>query len=137
MALPALLTNFSRETFIWLAVTLILGGAAAIATGRALAQAWRGVGRIIGYSAVIAAAACFLCYALFQVSAIPMAAIAENVAAGDYRKLASNLAVWGASFVLVSALAVTSWKVARVRMMAQQYGDSTNDETAAPPATRA
>ena len=33
MTSPALLTAFARETWVWLAVTVILGGAAAFVTG--------------------------------------------------------------------------------------------------------
>ena len=40
MTSPALLTAFARETWVWLAVTVILGGAAAFVTGQALARVW-------------------------------------------------------------------------------------------------
>lgn len=122
MTLPALLTSFGRDTMLWLTITLILGGAAALAAGRALAQAWRGRGRAIFYSAILAGAACFLSYALFHVSAIPMQAIASATMVQDYHKLASLLSVWAVTFVILSLFSVVAWCAARNRMMAGQYG---------------
>ncbi len=122
MELPSLLTNFSRDTFTWLAVTVLLGGAAAVATGRALAQAWLGRGRAIVYAAVLAAAAGFLSYALFEVSAIPMQDIASAALERNFPALASLLSVWAATFVILALFAAAGWRITRNRMMSAQYG---------------
>ena len=131
MSLSPILTSFSRDTIVWLAVTLVLGGAAASAAGRALARAWRGRSRAVFYAAIIAAASGFLCYALFQVSAIPMQAIAAAVSARDVPRLASLLSVWAASFVILSGFATVAWRLTRTRMMALQYGFLTRPDALA------
>ena len=122
MTSPALLTAFARETWVWLAVTVILGGAAAFVTGQALARAWRGLGRATIYAALLAFASCFLCYALFHVSAIPMNALIAAAVARDAARVAPLLAVWGASFVILALFAAAGWRLMRGKMMAQQYG---------------
>lgn len=122
MAWPALLTSPSRETMIWLAVTLILGGAAAIATGRALARGWQGLGLAMFYAAILAAASSFLCYALFHVSAIPMQAIASALVAHDVARIAMLLSVWAVSFVILALFTLAGWLITRRRMMRTQYG---------------
>ena len=122
MALPSILTGFSHDAFVWLAMTIILGGAAAVATGRALAQSWRGLGLALFYAALLAAAVDFLCYALFQVSAIPMLALADAVIAQDYAALAMHCTVWAATFVVLAVFVIIGWRLTRSRMMAAQYG---------------
>ena len=122
MAPLEILTAFSRETFIWLAVTLALGGPAAAAAGRAMALAWRGAGRAVFYAAILAAAAGFLCYALFSVPAIPMAAIATALANGEAARAASLLALWAVTAVLLGLFAYAGWSLTRAAMMRGQYG---------------
>ena len=121
MTSPALLMALTRETMIWLAVTLIIGGAAAFATGHALAGAWRGRGRTTLYAALLAAAAGFLSYALFGVRAIPLQAIATAVIARNYETIPMLLAVWAASFVLLALIAAFGWRLTRTRMLNEQY----------------
>lgn len=121
MTSPALLLALSRETMIWLAVTIILGGAAALATGRALAQSWRGRGRTTCYAALLASAACFLSFALFQVRALPLQSIAAAAMARDFATLGALLAVWAVTFVLLALIAVLGWQLTRRRMLNEQY----------------
>lgn len=117
-----ILVSFSRETFIWLAVTLALGGPAAAAAGRAMARAWRGAGRAVFYAAILAAASGFLCYALFSVAAIPMTAIAAAIVAGSAARAASLLSLWAAACLLLGLCAYAGWRLTRARMMRDQYG---------------
>jgi hypothetical protein len=51
--------------WIFLVITVILGGAAAWATGRAIAKTWRPYAQTVVYTFVLAAAVQFLRYALF------------------------------------------------------------------------
>ena len=45
---------FQADIAIWLALTLILGGAGAMATGRALARTWQPILRLIPYALLLA-----------------------------------------------------------------------------------
>ena len=51
--------------WVFLALTIVLGGAAAIATGRAIAQTWRPIWHLFPYMLILSAAIQFLHYALF------------------------------------------------------------------------
>ena len=124
MRLPEMLASFNRDTYVWLAVTLSLGGPAAFAAGRAVARAWRGRGLAVFYAALLAAATCLLCYSLFQTVAISLSAIARDAIARDPDILASDLAVWGASFVVLAIFALAGWRFTRARLMREQYGFS-------------
>ena len=121
MTSPQLVFAPSGDTLIWLAVTLILGGAAAFAAGRAVAQSWRGLPLAAFYAALLAGAACFLSYALFAVSAIPLQALAAALVEGEFLKLPGLLAVWFATFALLAAIAAFGWANTRRSMMAKQY----------------
>ena len=74
------------------------------------------------FRSLLAAASCFLCYALFHVSAIPLEAIARAALALDFGKIAGMLAVWAVSFAILAVFAAAGWRMARARMMAEQYG---------------
>ena len=52
--------------WIFLVLTIILGCAAAVATGRAIAQTWRPHWHLPAFMLILAAAVRFLHYALFQ-----------------------------------------------------------------------
>ena len=45
----------TSDVLTWLAVTLLLGGAAGAAAGNALAANWQPFGRAVGFGAIIAA----------------------------------------------------------------------------------
>jgi hypothetical protein len=51
--------------WVFLTLTVVLGGAAATATGRAIAQTWRPVWHLLPYMLILSAAVQFLHYALF------------------------------------------------------------------------
>jgi hypothetical protein len=51
--------------WVFLALTIVLGGAAAVATGRAIAQTWRPIWHLFPYMLILSAAIQFLHYALF------------------------------------------------------------------------
>ncbi|MEM8785798.1 MAG: DUF6867 family protein [Pseudomonadota bacterium] len=51
---------------VFLGVTVVLHGGAALATGRALAAGWRPWWQAVGYSVLLGASARFLSFALFE-----------------------------------------------------------------------
>jgi hypothetical protein len=59
-------TSGAHGLWVFLLVTVVMGGAAAIATGRAIAATWRPWWQVAAYALLLAAAVRFLQYALFQ-----------------------------------------------------------------------
>ena len=106
---------------IWLAVTLLLGGPAAFAAGRALALGWRSFGPGIGYCLILAAVADFLAYALFATPVIPAAAILERITAVDPLGALALLVGWAATALILGGIAYGSWVLTRRRQMTRQY----------------
>ncbi len=111
----------ARDALIWLAVVLALGAPAAVATGRALAHGWRPFRHAIVYVALLAAAADFLCYALFGVGALPVFDIGERLAAGAWGAMTRDLEGFAATFVILLVAAALGWRVTRARQMKRQY----------------
>lgn len=111
-------------TFVFL--TLLLGGAAAMATGRALALTWRPARQCVLYAAPLALTVAFLHFALFEEAVISMERIAEDFAAasGFAAGVASflwNLRGWAVQFALFAIMAGTGYRLTRVRQMTRQY----------------
>jgi len=55
-----------RDVWVFLVLTVILGGAAAYATGKAIAETWKPTWQLVWYMALLAAAVRFFHYALFE-----------------------------------------------------------------------
>ena len=106
---------------IWLAVTLLLGGPAAYASGRALALGWRSFAPGIGYSVILSAATDFLAYALFETPVIPAGAIFDRIVDMDPLGSLVLLVGWAATFVILGLIAYASWILTRRRQMTRQY----------------
>ena len=51
---------------VFLLVTIILGGGAAVLTGRAIAATWRPQWQVVAYSLILAAAVRFIHFSLFE-----------------------------------------------------------------------
>ena len=68
--------SIDADLATWLALTLILGGAGAFATGRALATTWQSAWRLVPYMGALAGVDGFLCWALFDVPVISLARLA-------------------------------------------------------------
>jgi hypothetical protein len=83
-------------------VTCLIGGGAAWATGRALANAWRPFGQAIVYLLLLGAAVRFAHFALFQ---------------GELLSLSSYLS--DTAFLL--ATGGLSWRLTRAKRMVTQY----------------
>jgi len=117
--------EYGLWTFFFL--TVLLGGAAAMATGRALALTWRPLWQCVVYAGLLAFAIAFLHYALFEEPVIPLEIIMEDIAdASGFGErlsiLAWNLRGWAVQFVLLAVSALTGYRLTRVRQMARQYG---------------
>jgi hypothetical protein len=86
----------------FLGLTLLLFGAAATASGRALARNWRPVWQIVPYALLLAAGDRFLLYALFG---------GELLSATGY----------AAAAALLLALCFAAFRLTLVRLMLRQY----------------
>ena len=93
------------EVTIWefVFVTVILAGAAAYMTGRALANSWLGTGHIIAYMVLLAAATRFIHFALFSGTLL-----------SPYYYLVD--------LVVLLVIATIGFRVTRSKQMARQYG---------------
>ncbi len=109
-------------------VTVLLGGAAAFAAGRALAQTWRPLWQAFAYAAALAAVAGFLHYVLFAESVIPGARIAALLAqapsdpGGAFELLLRALRPYAIILATLSAIAMAGYRITRARAMQRQYG---------------
>ncbi len=113
--------HFQMDVIDWLAITLLLGGPAAFATGRALASGWRSRWQLLGYVLLLAAFMGFLCWALFEVPVISASRLLASLSAGDVAGLISALAAYAATAVILIAIALAAFAQARARQMARQY----------------
>ncbi|MFO1135395.1 MAG: hypothetical protein U1E30_09455 [Rhodoblastus sp.] len=95
------MTDLIPNVWTFLALTLVLGGAGAFVTGRAMAQTWRERWKAVAYMVPLAAAVRFLHYALFDEP--------------------SDLAHALPTFALLTAFALAGFALARRRQMAHQY----------------
>lgn len=89
--------------WVFLLVTVVLGGAAAWATGKAIASTWKPLWQLAAYTLILAAAVRFFHYALF---AEPLLAPVNYLV---------DLAV-------LAALAFGGHRLTRARQMKRQYG---------------
>jgi hypothetical protein len=89
--------------WVFLLITIIMGGAASFMTGRAIAQTWRPLWHIPFYAFAIACTVRFFHYALFE----------------EQMMSAKNLIV---DFVVMLAAAACGYRLHRTYQMARQYG---------------
>ncbi|MBV9076948.1 MAG: hypothetical protein JO048_05630 [Methylobacteriaceae bacterium] len=90
------------SAWLFLLVTVVLGGWTAWMTGRALAVTWRSLGQVVLWSVPLAAAVRFIHYALFQGTLVSL------------RYYLIDLAV-------VAVIALASFRFHHVRLMTRQY----------------
>ena len=109
-------------------VTLILGGFAAFATGRALAGAWRPYALTALAVAPLAAAIAFLHYVLFEESAVPLFRLGAGIArlgeapGAALAEIVASLQFYGVIYAVTLAVATAGYRRTRAGMMARQYG---------------
>lgn len=89
--------------WVFLGLTCILGGAAAYASGRALALTWRPFWMAPAYALALAAAVRFLHYALFEEPLL-------------------SAPLFAADFLVLVAVTSVSFKTTRAAQMRTQYG---------------
>ena len=112
---------------IFLLLTIVMGGAASLAAGRALALTWRPLSHCVLYAAPIAATIAFLHYALFQENVIPLYALGAAIAgfsmapASSLAQLAMGLGGFAVLFIIHSAFALAGYRFTRARQMTGQY----------------
>ena len=112
---------FQADIAVWLALTLVLGGAGALATGRALARTWRSALRLIPYALALGCASSFLCWALFGVPVIPASRLIARAMVGDWGEVALGLSGLAMSFALLWAMGAAGFVLTRGRQMRLQY----------------
>lgn len=111
----------------FLILTIIMGGAAAMATGRALAATWRPIRQAIIYAVPLSATVAFLHYVFFEEPVIPLELIGEQLArAADMpgsalAGIAWHFRGWAAIFVILSLFALLGFRLTRARQMNRQY----------------
>jgi hypothetical protein len=116
-----LASAFQMDVIDWLAITVILGGPAAFATGRAVAQGWRARVSLIVYVLILSACIGFLCWALLEVPVIPAQRLLEALSARDASAFAHSLAAYGVTVLLLGLMASFGFTYARRAQMKRQY----------------
>ena len=93
-----------EEPSIWLflLVTVVIGGSLAFLTGRACAETWRDAGRTIVFLLLLGAAVRFFHFALFEGTLL-------------------SLRYYAVDTLVVGAIGLAAWRMTRARQMVQQY----------------
>jgi hypothetical protein len=95
-------TWFGATPASFLGLTVVLFGAAALATGRALARHWRAPWQALPYALLLAIGDRFLLYALFD---------------GELLSLSG----YTVAVLLLLLLCLTAYRLTRVQLMVRQY----------------
>lgn len=112
---------FQMDVIDWLAITLLLGGPAAFATGKALASGWRSRVQLVVYVLLLSALTGFLCWALFEVPVISASRIISALGQGDLAGLLAAFAGYAVTALILIIIALVSFAHARRQQMARQY----------------
>ncbi len=88
--------------YVFVGVTLILGGLGAVSIGRAMATGWNPIFKVLAYCALLAAGVQFLHYALYQ----------ERLLTLHYYLV---------NFAALAVIGVIAWRLQRVRQMTERY----------------
>jgi hypothetical protein len=91
-----------REWLIFVGVTVVLGGLASVATGRAVAKTWRRPAQLGFYVLLIALAVRFLSFALFAAPLLCLECLARDL-------------------LVLLAVGFTAYRLVRTRQLARQY----------------
>jgi drug/metabolite transporter (DMT)-like permease len=101
--MPLFNTFYDASPWVFLLCTIVLGGAAAFVTGKAIAETWRPFWQVIAYLMCLGLVVRFIQFALFQ----------ERLLSA--RNYLVDIAV-------LIACGVVGYLIARRRQMATQYG---------------
>lgn len=88
--------------YVFLGLTLILGGLGAVSIGRAMAASWNPITKVLFYCALLAAGVQFLHYALYQEQLL-------------------TLHYYLVNFAALAIIGVMAWRLQRVRQMTERY----------------
>ncbi len=141
--MPTLSSLFPGASFnldATLIVSVLMGGAASYAAGRALAQGWRSQAMCFLHALLIAFSAAFLHYALFQDVALSLTRLAGAFAelgvnpTTSVVQLARALGHFAVIYLLQIAFAITGYRMTRASQMAGQYGFDRSPPSDAHPA---
>ncbi len=88
--------------WVFVLLTVAIGGAAAWVTGKAVAQTWRPLWQLFLFCALLTGGVRFLHYALFAEPLVPVGAVAVD-------------------FAVLLAAGLLSYRLARARQMVHQY----------------
>jgi hypothetical protein len=91
-----------HSAFLFVLVTVVMGGWAAWQTGQAVAKTWERPVKLLAYCLLLACAVRFLHFALFEGTLL-------------------SLHFYTVDAVIVTALGFMGWRVRRARQMAEQY----------------
>ncbi|MGL4242303.1 MAG: DUF6867 family protein [Beijerinckiaceae bacterium] len=94
-----------HSAWLFVLVTIVMGGAAAWQMGRSIAQTWRPFITLFVYAALLACAVRFIHFAMFQGTLL-------------------SLQYFLVDYVVVLALAALGWRKRRAEQMASQYAFS-------------
>ena len=100
--MPDIYQTGANGLWVFLVLTVVLGGAGAFVTGRAMASTWRPVWMLVLYMVLLAAAVRFFHYALF---ADPLLAAGNTII----------------DFAVLLAAGLAGYRTMRARQMATQY----------------
>lgn len=101
-----------QSGWVFLALTIVIGGGTAYLTGRAVANAWRPLWTLAVYVLLLGVALRFLHFALFDGSFFSILSPERNLTA--LRFLAADLSV-------LLAGALLGWRITRTTQMTTQY----------------
>ena len=113
--------------WVFLVVTIILGGAAALATGRAVARTWRPFAPVPFQMLILSGFVCFLHYALFNEPTIPLKPIGAALVRLSSEPLSGIADLIDAlhyvltTLVILTAIAFAGFRMTRSRQMERQY----------------
>jgi hypothetical protein len=94
-----------HSAWLFILVTVIMGGAAAMQMGRSIAQTWRPFGMMFVYAALLNCAVRFIHYAVFQGTLL-------------------SLHYYLVDYVIVLAFTFIGWRLRRAAQMSTQYAFS-------------
>jgi hypothetical protein len=101
--LPSFYDAGANGLWVFVLCTVVLGGATAFVTGKAIAETWRPVPQLVVYAALIACATRFLQFSLFEARLTSLPSYLVDV-------------------LILLALAAIGYALTRRRVMATQYG---------------
>jgi branched-chain amino acid transport system ATP-binding protein len=99
-----------------IAVTVLLFGGAAALMGNAIAETWRPWWQNLTYGALLAVGDQFLGFALFQGPFF-----VDSLVSSDAQPLGYAILVYLIDFVILSAIALFSYRLTTTRKMVSQY----------------